>query len=186
MDPKRPTALTNLQRGNVKQENAIPSYERTIHELAAQGELYKIDPLLVDVVDSENMTPLTWAAGYGQEPTTKLLLKSGASPNHKASGQKTALMLAASQGFFQVVRILINYGANLDDVDEFGNTALIYAAHQDRAIVIQELLRNGANLNISNRAGQTAYSITVTQHNKSAQASIESHLLSRLKHWMTH
>lgn len=181
MDVKQPTALTNLQRGNVKQASPTPPSERTVHELAAQGELYKVDPLMVDTVDADNMTPLIWAAGYGQEPTTELLLKSGANPNHKAIGGKTALMVAAAQGFFHVVRMLINYGAHLDDVDDHGNSALIYAAHQDRALILQQLLKSGANLNTTNYYGATAYSTAISQLNKSAQASIESHLLSLLK-----
>lgn len=178
---KQPTVLTNLQRGNVKQESPLLSYQRTIHELAAQGELYKIEPQMVNAVDVHNMTPLLWAAGYGQNSTVEFLIKSGADLNHKATGDKTALMFASSKGFFHVVKTLIIEGANINDVDESGNSALMYAAHGDQALVIQELLRNEADLSIANMSGQTAYSISLINHNKSAQACIEAHLVSLLR-----
>lgn len=136
---------------------------------------------MTDVVDANNMTPLLWAAGYGQNSTVEYLIRSGANPNHRSNGGKTALMFAASKGFFHVVKTLITDGANLNDVDEFGNSALIYASHQDHALVIQELVRNGADLSIVNIYGQSAYSIALIKHNKSAQASIESHLVSLFK-----
>lgn len=178
---KQPTVLTNLQRGNVKQESPLLSYQRTLYELAAQGELYKIAPHMINAVDAHNMTPLHWAAGYGQNSTVEFLIKSGADPNQKAPGGKTALMFASSKGFFHVVKSLIIEGANINDVDEIGNTALMYAAHRDQALVVQELLRNGADLSIMNTYGQTAFSISLTNHNKSAQACIEAHLISLFK-----
>lgn len=181
MNTKQPTVLTNLQRGNVKQESPLLSYKRSIHELAAQGELYKIEPHMINAVDIHNMTPLLWAAGYGQNSTVEFLIKSGANPNHKASAQKTALMLASSKGFIHVVKTLIIEGANLNDVDQSGNSALMYAAFGDQGLIIQELLRNGADLSIMNMSGQTAYSISLTNHNESAQACIEAYLVSFLR-----
>ena len=181
MNVKPPTVLTNLQRGNVKQESPMLLHQRTLHELAAQGELYNIEPQMIDVTDVNNMTPLLWAAGYGQNSTVEFLIRSGANSNHKANGGKTALMFAASKGFFHVVKTLISDGANVNDIDEAGNSALMYAAHQDHALVIQELVRNGADLSVMNNYGQTAYSISLIKNNKSAQASIEAHLVSLFK-----
>lgn len=181
MNTKTPTVLTNLQRGNVKQENLISEYERTIFELAAQGELHDIEPQAVDTVDSNNMTALIWAAGYGQISTVEYLLKSGANPDHKANGGKSALMFAASKGFFHVVKTLINDGANLDETDDQGNSALMYATHQDQTLVIRELIKNGADLSIMNVYNQSAYSISLTKNHRSAQMIIEARLLQILK-----
>lgn len=181
MNSKQPTILTNLQRGNVKQESPVLSYKRTLHELAAQGELYQIDPQMVDVVDSNNMTPLHWAAGYGQNSTVEFLLRSGANPSYKCISGKTALMYAAAKGFFHVVKTLITDGVNLNETDDSGNTALIYATNQDQALVVQELVRSGADLGIVNNYGQTAYSISLKKRNKAAQTAIEAHLVTIFK-----
>lgn len=177
---KTPTILTNLQRGNVKQENPLLFQQRTLHELAAQGELYGLDPQLVESLDSNSMTPILWAAGYGQNLTVELLIGLGANPNHKSTGGQTALMLAANRGFLHVVKTLIRNGANLDEVDEAGCTALMYATLQDCSLIVQELLKNNANLGIVNALGQTAYTIALIKQNKMVQALIETHLINIL------
>lgn len=173
-----PTILTNLQRGNVKQESPLLFKQRTLHELAAQGELYSLEEHLVETQDSNCMTPILWAAGYGQNLTVELLLNLGANPNHRSTGGKTALMLAASRGFLHVVKSLIRGGADVNLVDETGNSALMYAALQDYPLIIQELLKNNANLGLVNELGQTAYTIALIKQNKMAQATIESHLVN--------
>lgn len=156
-------------------------HQRSIHELAAQGELYSIEENAIDLVDGNHMTPLLWAASYGQSSTVELLIRLGANPNHRTSGGHTALMFAASRGFFHIIRTLIGGGANVNETDESGNSALIYAAFQDHALVIHELLKNGADLSIVNVFGQTAYSVTLAKRNKMARATIEMHILSLLK-----
>lgn len=178
---KPPTVLTNLQRGNVKQESPMLLHQKTLHELAAQGELYNVEPHLIETVDSNYMTPLQWAAGYGQNTTVETLIRSGANPNHKSHGGRTALMFAASRGFYHVVRTLLADGANTNDIDDSGNSALMYAAYQDHGLVVQELLKNGADLGIANIYGQTAYSISLRKSNRSVSASIETYLISSLK-----
>lgn len=178
MNGKPPTILTNLQRGNVKQESPILVHQRTPHELAAQGELYSIDALQVDTIDSNSMTPLQWAAGYGQNLTVEMLVRLGANPNHKSNDGKTALMMAANRGFLHVVKTLIRCGADLDEKDDSGSTALMYASFQDYASVVDELLRHNANLGLINSLGQSAYTITLTKQNKLTQKSIETHLLT--------
>jgi len=156
-------------------------YQRNIYELAAQGELYHIDGHLVDAWDDNHMTPLLWAAGYGQNLTVEYLLRSGANPNHRSRGGRTALILAAAKGYLHVVKTLIRNGANVNEIDDMNCSALMYAAHEDHSLVVQELLRNDANLGIVNAYGQTAYSISLVRHSKSTQAIMESHLISNLR-----
>lgn len=181
MNVKPPTVLTNLQRGNVKQENPMLLHQRSIYELAAQGELYNIETEALDLMDANKLTPLLWAASYGQSSTVELLTRLGANPNHRTDRGHTALMFAASKGFFHIIRTLIIGGADINDVDDVGNSALIYAAYHDHALVIHELLKNQADLSIVNIFGQTAYSITLSKRNNMARETIEMHLLSLLK-----
>lgn len=178
---KPPTILTNLQRGNVKQESPMLLQQRTLHELAAQGELCNIEAHQVEARDSNNMTPLLWAAAYGQNLTIDLLLSLGADPNHKSTDGQTALMLAANRGFLHVVQRLIRAGANVDLADENGCTALMYATYQDHLLVVQELLKRNANLGLTNAAGQTAYTIALLKQKRSAQNYIESKLVTILE-----
>lgn len=180
-NPKLATVLTNLQRGNVKQESPMLSHQRTVHELAAQGELYDLGSRVADTVDGDNMTPLLWAAGYGQNSTVEFLLERGANVNHKANSGQTALMLAATKGFHHVVKTLINTGADVNALDNSGNSALMFAAHQDHPLVIHELLRAGADLSLASNCGQTAYSISLSRSNRSSQNSIETHLFNLLR-----
>lgn len=181
MNIKQPTILTNLQRGNVIQESPVLLYQRTIYELAAQGELYQIEPPLVDALDENHMTPLLWAAGYGQNLTVEYLLRSGANPNHRSRGGKTALILAAAKGYLHVVKTLVRSGANVNELDDMNCSALMYAACEDHSLVVQELLKNDANLGVVNLHGQTAYSIALKRQSKSTQATIESHLISVIR-----
>lgn len=177
MNIKQPTILTNLQRGNVKQEDPVLLYQRTIYELAAQGEIYNIEAHLIDAQDENHMTPLLWAAGYGQNLTCEYLLRSGANPNHRSHDGKTALILASSKGYLHVVKTLIRNGANIDDKDSTLSTALMYAVYDDHSMVVQELIRNGANIGMVNVYSQTAYALALSRHSKSSQAVIETHLL---------
>lgn len=67
--PYRPTTvLTNLQRGNMPTETASPGeHELNLHIRAGQGEIRDIDLKTdVDVKDENGLTPLMWAASYGQ------------------------------------------------------------------------------------------------------------------------
>lgn len=174
---KQPTILTNLQRGNVKQENPVLTYQRTIHEIAAQGELYNLDLRLIDTLDENLMTPLLWASGYGQNITVDYLIRNGANIHHRSNDGRTALVLAASKGYLHVAKILLRNGANPNASDDLNCTPLMYAAHDDHYLVVQELLGYGANLGVTNIHGQTAYSIALTRRSKAAQAVMESHLV---------
>lgn len=180
VEAKPSTVLTNLQRGNVKQETPMLVHQMSIHELSAQGELHNVNINVVDIGDANNLTPLFWAASYGQNSTVEYLLNLGANPNHKSAGNRTALMYAAAKGYCLVVKTLIKSGAQIDDADDSGSTALMYAAHQNQSIVIDELLRNGANLSISNVYSQTAYSICISKNNVEALTTINNYLMSIL------
>lgn len=117
------TVLTNLQRGNVKtQQNTPHLLERTIYELAAQGDLTSdiiknyLDKL--DQQDSDGFTALIWSASYGQLSTCKLLLKYGVNVAHKGKHGESALLFASSNGHIHVLKLLINHGADVNEFDE--------------------------------------------------------------------
>ena len=70
----------------------------------------------VDAVDMYRRTPLSVAAGSGNETIVKVLLDSGAHVNARDQNQHTPLHAAASGGHEAVVKALLNYGADINAV----------------------------------------------------------------------
>ncbi|KAK3910972.1 Ankyrin repeat family A protein 2 [Frankliniella fusca] len=183
--PYRPsTLLTNLQRGNTQtQTPVIEKEEISLHERAGQGEIIEAELQLegkIDPPDENGLTPLMWAAAYGQLSTVQLFLKHGAQIDKLGPEGETPLLLAAASGHHDVVRLLLNEGAAVNHADDIGNTALMYAAHGDHPHCVNELLLHGADFTATNENGDTAYTMVVRSNSHLAQAVIENHLLSLL------
>lgn len=68
-------------------------------------------------MDEYGLTPVLWAASYGQLESLNKLKDHGANLNLKGPTSETALMLAAANGHSHVFKALIVHG-NIDDVDE--------------------------------------------------------------------
>ena len=98
---------------------------------------------LIDLANSEGITPLMIAAGvgHGTNPSraryqtdddaviaVKMLLDAGADLQRKAANQQTALHGAAFKGWTNTVRLLGENGADLQAQDKDGKTALDYAS----------------------------------------------------------
>ena len=64
------------------------------------------------------MTPILWAASYGQLASIQTLHKHGANIHFKGSAGENALMLAASNGHLAVIKYLIQLGIDLNETDE--------------------------------------------------------------------
>ena len=88
--------------------------------MAGQGELYfhHLDENKNDQEDENGLTPLIWAAAYGQLITIKMLLEKNANPKHKGKHGETALAFAASNGHVHVVKFLLTTCVNVDEIDE--------------------------------------------------------------------
>ncbi|KAL7636649.1 UNVERIFIED_CONTAM: hypothetical protein RMT77_013426 [Armadillidium vulgare] len=185
--PYRPvTILTNLQRGNIETTQTVQVMpdEFTFHSKAAMGELNVNDftpDFYVDELDDNSLTPLMWAANYGQLPTVKLLIQKSANVNAEGEVGETPLLLASSGGHHEVCRLLLNSGANPNHIDHQGNTALMYAAHCDSAHCVSELIEFGADVSATNWENMSAYTIAVKKGSRKAQIVIEKHLLRLLE-----
>jgi len=181
--PYKPTTvLTNLQRGNVQTQTLSVPIERSIHQLAAQGELFfdNIEEFDPEILDKNGFTPLMWAAAYGQLETVRQLINLKSSVSTVAPSGENALLLASSAGHCVIVKELLNHGAPLDYRDKDGNTALMYAVYNDHANCVQELLNAGADFTILNEALESAYDIAIRRRSKHAQAVLEKCALSLL------
>ncbi|XP_054159516.1 ankyrin repeat family A protein 2-like [Oppia nitens] len=178
--PYRPsTVLTNLQRGNIQTQTPTNWPERTIHELAAMGELFvqSLDGVVIDELDDQGFSPLLWAASYGQLTTVKLLISKGADINICGKHGETALLLSVANGHIHVLKELINNGVNINDTDEDGNSGLMFAAFGNHALCANELLKAGADITVENSFLDTAFTIAIKKKSKQVQLILEKHIL---------
>lgn len=112
--------MTNLQRGNVQTKTPSCVPERSLHTLAAQGDLFKrhVEDLDdVDILDTNGFTFLMWASTYGHLTTVKMLIDCGASVSARGPNQESALHFAASNGHLHVVKELLSRSHEVDSVD---------------------------------------------------------------------
>jgi ankyrin repeat protein len=123
-----------------------------------------------DIWDYLGRTPLTWAAGSGNETVVSLLLDRGTDPNSATKESFTPLFYAAAYGHAAVVRLLIDGGANVNFRNKSNETPLFFAAKGgdgvrlgprslfsmgDHALVIKLLLDAGANIDHENLRHET-------------------------------
>jgi ankyrin repeat protein len=150
-----------------------PSYSRSIHvdmagvHVAAYFGLEgAIKGLLgngcdVDLKDWREMTPLSWAAGCGQEAVVKLLLETGqVDVDSKDQLKQTPLSRAAGRGQEAIVKLLLETGqVDVDSKDWDGRTPLLTAAIGGKEAVVKLLLETGqVNVESKNLKGRTPLS----------------------------
>jgi hypothetical protein len=96
----------------------------------------------INEVGKSDFTPLHWAAYYGFDGMTKLLLERGAKPNVQAGRYGTPLILSAQYGFTEVARLLLERGADPSIKTSDGKTAFDLA-EEAKCIDILKLLQPG-------------------------------------------
>lgn len=97
----------------------------------------------VDFLDEECMTPLMWAAFYGNSANVKLLLKAGSNAYLKDIEGKTALHWAASSNRHSgCVKTLFKHDVHLADVkDNMGRYALHNAAGEGNCAIVDAFIK---------------------------------------------
>lgn len=91
-------------------------------------------------------TALHWAADYGHEGVTRLLLERGMNVAVKDLFGRTALQWAAVEGHETIVRLLLENGVDVNGKDYDSVTALHRAAEHGLDNVVRLLLEKGANI----------------------------------------
>ncbi|XP_035654757.1 DNA-binding protein RFXANK isoform X1 [Oncorhynchus keta] len=120
---KYSTTLTNRQRGNEVTVRPATLDILSIHQLAAQGEVLQVathlskDSSLLNRQDERGLTPLMWAAAFGEKAMVDFLLENGADPSTIAWERESALTLASSGGYAVIVKRLLEHGVDINAYD---------------------------------------------------------------------
>lgn len=114
-----------------------------IHEYAKLGDLKALKRVLkknnVDILDSDENTPLHYAAQYGQEEVAEYLLKLQANVNAADKFDTTPLHKAVASGNEKMVSLLIVSGADIGKEDRGHNSPLIIAFMNKHFSIAQTL-----------------------------------------------
>jgi ankyrin repeat protein len=117
----------------------------------------KVDPN--EFNESENTTPLLYAAAHGYDALVEKLIAAGADVHYNncrntAGDNTTALGNAAREGHLSTLKILIEAGANVNREGVSGGmTPLMYAAKKGHLTIVTALISAGAEVNLRGRWG---------------------------------
>jgi ankyrin repeat protein len=117
-----------------------------LEDAAEAGDLPRIRSLLAEGANVNSVhdgrypaTPLMKAAYAGQADAMKLLLESGADPNHEDLDFYSSITMAADQGRWDIVRLLAEHGADPAKRGGESRSPLDYAKEQGNAEMIRYL-----------------------------------------------
>jgi ankyrin repeat protein len=114
---------------------------------------------LTAIEDTDNKTPLLWAASYNPDPKViTVLLKAGATLSEVDKEGSTVLMDAAAENPNpDVAALILKDGANIKDQDHNGITALMWAAGWNPNVdMLKLMLKAGSDLETKSNDGLTA------------------------------
>ena len=111
---------------------------------------------LIDEVDADGRTPLSWAAARGDSKSVEALLRHGASPNMPDRLGQGPLRQAMKAHDSSCTRLLLAYGAAVDQRDNWKQTPLLSAMYYtDSVALATPLLEAGAQVNVRDSRGHT-------------------------------
>lgn len=133
----------------------------------------------VSVKNSNDNTPLHFAARYGRVDNVKYLISKNADFNASNKVNMSPLHLAALGGHLETAKHLVNMYRNqqidFNFNDSFyGGTPLHYAASSGNLKLVQFLINNGADVNVRDSGGHTPLFYAVS---KGGNLQIVTHLL---------
>ncbi|KAF4154399.1 hypothetical protein CNMCM6069_009417 [Aspergillus lentulus] len=129
----------------------------------------------LELKDSFQCTPLSWAAVKGHEALVKQLLDKGADIDTRNRSGETPLSEAAANGHEAVVKQLLDKGADTDLKDEDGRTPLSWAAEYGHEAVVKQLLDKGADTDLKDEDGRTP----LTWAARGGHEAVVKHLLQK-------
>lgn len=148
------------------------------NETAYLQSILKAHPQLANMENENGLTPLGYAAHFGNHEAVQVLLAGGADVNAVSHSKlsfipsNTALHAAiAGARKVEVIKLLLASKAQTDIFDSNGHTALHTAAfHDDNLEMIRLLIEHGADVNARIEGGETALSLALRQGNNNVAA----------------
>jgi ankyrin repeat protein len=130
-------------------------------------------PNLANTENSDGLTPLGFAAHFGNKDAVQVLLDHGADIDAVSHSKisyipsNTALHAAiAGKRNVDVIKLLLERNAKTNIFDSNGHTCLHTAAfHDDNIEIIRLLIEHGADVNARIEGGETALSLAMKQGN---------------------
>lgn len=101
----------------------------------------------MEIMNSQERTPLILATLNNHCNSIKLLIAAGVNIEAKGKLGGTALMHAADNQNTEPAKLLIEYGANLETRDDWSFTPLMLAAFKNDGAMIRVLIKAGADVN---------------------------------------
>ena len=146
-------------------------------------EILDLNPELANNENDEGLTPLGYAAHFGNIESVEILLQYGADVNAVSHSKipyipsNTALHAAiAGERNLDVIRLLLNNGARTNILDSIGQTCLHSAAfHNNSDEIIRLLIEHDAPFHVKDNVGKTAYDIAREQGNEEIAVLLREH-----------
>ncbi len=139
-----------------------PGYSQDIYTAVAEGnvdltrQLLEKEPGLLNLRNTDLLTPLNLAAERGQSEVAALLLSLGADPTIGDRENSQPVHLAAISGSIPVMDMLLEKGVDIDTKDMNLMTPLLFAASRGQTEMIRHLVVHGANVKTCSINGMTA------------------------------
>lgn len=152
-------------------------------DVARLKELLETAPHRANQENNDGITPLGYAAHFGQKEAVQVLLNYQADVNALSHSRvsyipsNTALHAAiAGERNLEVIRLLLAHRAKTDILDSNGHTCLHTAAfHEDNAEIVSLLIEHGANVNAQSENGETPLSLAIKQGNHHVAEALRKH-----------
>ena len=125
----------------------------------------------VDPTRWDGLTPLAYAAIYGDLDSASSLLAAGASPSRADEAGWTPILWAARGGHEPCVRLLLQRRARADEARPNGCTALMMAALAGSVATIDALLSAGADVHATMSAGRRLSALMLAGQHGHASAA---------------
>lgn len=145
--------------------------------------ILQLHPHLANAENGDGLTPLGYAAHFGNRDAVQVLLEHGAEINAVSHSNlsyipsNTALHAAiAGERNMEVIRLLLAHQAKTTIFDSNGHTCLHTAAfHDDNVELIRLLIEHGADVHAKAEGGETALALAVKQGNHNVAELLRQH-----------